>query len=62
MCIFARFFVTMKKIYINPISEVIPFYAVNTLCGSGDGDGPGTIGGGDDPGAHGRAPRHVTPF
>lgn len=52
----------MKKNYIYPITEILPFCAVHSLCGSGGGDsgsGGDNVGGGGDPEELGRATRRV---
>ena len=51
----------MKKTYIQPTLEIMPFRAMNALCGSGEvqeGIGGGTSG--LNPYINGRAP-HRTP-
>jgi hypothetical protein len=49
----------MKKKYIYPIINILPFSAVHALCVS---DTPGKIGGGNDPEEQGRAPKRTVVF
>ena len=44
----------MKKVYVHPIMDILPYRPQTTLCGSNNVLGVGTTGG--DPEAQGRAP------
>ena len=45
----------MKKVYVHPIMDILPYRPLTTLCGSNNGLGGGTDGG--DPEKDGRAPQ-----
>ena len=52
----------MKKLYIQPTLEILPFRAVTALCESGEGGAPGSVGGGGDPEGLGRVPQRAAVF
>ncbi len=52
----------MKKLYIQPTLEILPFRAMTALCESGEGGASGSIGGGGDPEGLGRAPHRTAVF
>ena len=45
----------MKKVYVHPIMDILPYRPLRTLCGSNNVLGEVTTGG--DPDTQGRAPR-----
>lgn len=47
----------MKKVYVHPIMDILPYRPLTTLCGSNTGLGGGTTGG--DPEQDGRAPQRL---
>ena len=52
----------MKKQYIQPTLEILPFRAMTALCESGEGGAPVSIGGGGDPEGLGRVPHRTAVF
>jgi hypothetical protein len=52
----------MKKSYIYPVIDILPFYGVNTLCASEVQDGLGGGNNGGNSWNDSRAPRRTPPF
>ena len=50
----------MKKLYIQPTLEILPFRAMTALCESGEGGD--NVGGGLDPEEYGRSPHRAPVF